>query len=115
MSELSIPYCLDFVSALGCACSMDDDYQVQTMQFQDADKNKLQISVSRADCSVTIILSNENGVAINHFFFEDLSRFLMDEKKHTLTLEFGSHKPLLITITLWEKFAIHIRDTSFGR
>ena len=65
MSELSIPYCLDFVSALGCACSMDDDYQVQTMQFQDADKNKLQISVSRADCSVTIILSNENGVAID--------------------------------------------------
>ena len=69
MSELDIPYCLDIVSAFGCECSMDDEYLGQTMHFQDADKNKLQISVSRADHSVMIVLSDKNGVVINNFFF----------------------------------------------
>ena len=111
MSELDIPYCLDIVSAFGCECSMDDEYLGQTMHFQDADKNKLQISVSRADHSVMIVLSDKNGFVINNFFFVYLTRFLMDAKKNTLTLYFGPEKQQLVVITLWEKFSIFIEDT----
>jgi hypothetical protein len=111
MSELDIPYCLDIVSAFGCECSLDDDYWVQTMHFQDSDKNKLQVSVSRADHSVTIVLSDKNEFVINNFFFVYLTRFLMDAKKNTITLYFGSEKQQLVVITLWERFSIFIEDT----
>ena len=111
MSELDIPYCLDIVSAFGCECSMDDEYLGQTMHFQDSDKNKLQISVSRLERCITIILSNQNDVVINHFFFVDLTRFLVDEKKNTVTLYFGSEKQQLVVITLWERFSVFIRSS----
>jgi len=105
--DVKIPSCEDFISIFGCSCDIDNDF-VQSIKFEDAENNILNIKIGLIDNSVRVILLSNSNKIINDIYLESLQNFEINEETQKLKIIFNSSYKIILEINLWEVFEINI-------